>query len=93
MPRYIFHVRDGTMAPDWNGLELASVADARKMAMRFAGDLLKELKRFPDSGDWSLDVTDGQGLILFTLRVALVDAPAAGPKIADRDPKRDGSTQ
>ena len=81
MPRYNFHVGDGTIAPDSNGVDLASVADARDVAMRFAGELLKEPKQFPENGDWGLDVTDPQGLILFTLFIGLTDAPAIGPRI------------
>ena len=93
MPRYFFHVRDGTMAPDWNGLELADLGDARLVANRFAGDLLKELKQFPESGDWSLDVTDGQGMILFTLLVASIDAAALRPPSEPTRRNRSGNTE
>ncbi|MBM6577702.1 hypothetical protein KCP91_15065 [Microvirga sp. SRT01] len=93
MPRYFFHVRDGTMAPDWNGLELANLGDARLVANRFAGDLLKELKQFPESGNWSLVVTDGQGLNLFTLLVASIDAAVLPPPSDPRRHNESGSTE
>jgi len=77
MPRYFFNVRDGTTVTDENGTMLPDLAAARKVAVRFAGDLLRDLGREPPADeDWKVEVTDEHGLILFTLLLATLDAPA-----------------
>jgi hypothetical protein len=43
MPRFHFHVDDGSLIPDTNGSELDGIAEARAEAITLAGGLLKDL--------------------------------------------------
>ena len=74
MARYFFQVHDGTDYPDEEGIELPSLQAARERAVRYAGELLLcSTPSFWDGGDWSMDVTNDQGLTLFTLHFAATD--------------------
>ncbi|WP_426954239.1 DUF6894 family protein [Muricoccus radiodurans] len=78
MPRYFFHVIDGQSFLDQEGTELPDRGSARNEAVRLAGALLRDDKgTFSDDHDWRLEVTDGGGLLLFTLHFMTVEAPAA----------------
>lgn len=77
MPRFFFHAHDGTTVLDEEGTVLPDLEAARKLAVRFAGDLLRDLGRdLEDGEDWKIDVADEHGLILFTILLAALDAPA-----------------
>lgn len=77
MPRFFFHVHDGTTMLDDEGTVLPNVDTARKMAVTFAGELLRDLRRDVEDGeDWKVDVADEHGLILFTVMLSALDAPA-----------------
>lgn len=70
-------MHDGTTVIDETGTVLPDLATARKLATRFAGDLLRELKQeFSNGEDWKLEVTDEHGLILFTLLFVSLDPPS-----------------
>jgi hypothetical protein len=43
MPRYFFHVRDGTSLIDNEGTELSDVAEAREQAVVAAGEAIRDL--------------------------------------------------
>jgi hypothetical protein len=63
MPRYFFHVRDGSSYPDLQGTVLPDVTAATMEAVRFAGDLLgMKPETFWASGEWILTVADDQNL-------------------------------
>lgn len=49
MPRYFFHVRDGTTVLDHDGTVLPDLAAAREIAQRFASELLRDLKELSDA--------------------------------------------
>lgn len=52
--------------------------------MTFAGELLRDLRRdVGDGEDWKVDVADEHGLILFTVMLSALDAPA-GRRAATR---------
>lgn len=58
-------------------LELTSIADARKMALQTAGELIRELPpSFWADGDWTMTVGDERGLTLFTVSFIAQEAPA-----------------
>ena len=79
MPRFYFHSNhpDERNVQDDEGMEFASVDDAKCQAVAYAGRLLCDAaEHFWDSGDFELTVTDDQGLILFTMRVVGTEAPA-----------------
>ena len=74
MPRYFFNVDDQL---DKEGLDFDSLSDAKCEAVRFAGRLICDsASEFWDAADFSLTVTNDKGLILFTLRLIGIEAPA-----------------
>lgn len=84
MARFFFHVHDGTTILDNEGTVLPDLPTARKVAVQFAGEMLRDLGRdLEDGEDWKVDVADEHGLILFTILLAALDAPAVR-----RDSKR-----
>jgi hypothetical protein len=77
--RYFFHTADGDVFRDLVGTELPSEDAARIEAARVLGQLVHE--RPADvwrDDDFRITVTDEADLILFTIDVAAVVAPAAG---------------
>jgi hypothetical protein len=78
MPRYYFHLTDGTQVlkvPE--GLDLLGNAAARDEALRFARDL-KDGKTMPDRDwtGWFVSVVDGHGKEVDRIPIGLVpDAP------------------
>ena len=75
MPRYFFHVHDGSSLPDDEGTELRDLYAAQEEAIRLSGELLRDMGgRFWDGAVWNLEVTDEAGRILFTLRFSAVEA-------------------
>jgi hypothetical protein len=69
MPRYFFHVHDGTSTRDKEGTKLLDIYTVQEEAIRLSGELLRELgAKFWDGLEWSLEVTDEAGRILFNLR-------------------------
>ena len=62
MPRYFFHVRDGTDMPDDAGTYLAHDDAARAEAVVLAGSLLKDLGgEFWTRTDWFMEVVKEDG--------------------------------
>lgn len=84
MPRYHFHLRDGQYTPDTEGSELPDTRSAQREAVKLAGAMLQEhADKFWTGEDWRLEVTDGAGLVLFTLQFLAVVWPTAA---ADHHP-------
>ena len=76
MPRFIFHTNDPENAQS-EPREFKSVKDAKCEAVRFAGELLCDAAdSFWDTADFELTVTDEKGLILFSMRLVGIEAPA-----------------
>ena len=68
MPRFFFHVHDGESKIDTEGCELPSWKHAQIQAITFAGEFIRDRARLLKLGeDWSMEVTDETGLILFHL--------------------------
>ncbi len=85
MARYFFHTNHPAelTVQDDEGLEFASVHDAKCAAVKYAGQLLADVaEKFWDNADFDLTVTDEKGLILFSMRVVGIEAPAI--RAADR---------
>ena len=75
MPKYFFHV-EGDPWPDTDGVEIATLAEAKCQAVQFAGNLICDrASDFWDRGDWKLTVSDGKGLTLFCLIFVGIEAP------------------
>lgn len=76
MPRYHFNVYDGVEMLDKLGVELPSLKYARREAIRYSGNLLEGNSSRDDLGsEWRMEVTNGDGLILFRLDFQVTDAP------------------
>lgn len=79
MPRYFFHTADGSRARDVDGTELPDHGAARKEAIMFAGSSLRDCPDLLwDGRDFRVEVTDEREMLLFTIIMLAVDAPASG---------------
>jgi hypothetical protein len=79
MPRYFFHVEDGTNHLDEEGMELGGIDAARTHAVCYFAELLRDAPRsFWAHDDWMMRVTDETGLIFFTLHFTATNAAAGG---------------
>ena len=77
MTRYFFHRTDGGFDPDTDGTELGDLDAARVEAVRFAAATVKDRPDFVwDGKDFRIEVTDETGLLLCTVVVLGIDAPA-----------------
>lgn len=78
MARYHFTMCEGgATTSDIEGTELPTVQRARQEALRLAGDLLRDAPdTFWSDPEWRLEVSDGVGMMLFTLTIFGSDAPA-----------------
>ena len=86
MAYYLFHCEGGfERAAGPFEVELHDIHEARSEAIQFIGD---KLKMWPDnfwrSGDATLTVSDENGLVLFTIHVAAMDAPVLMPSAPRR---------
>ena len=78
--RYFFNIAGAVSDADDEGLELASISDARIEAIRFASEYLRERPEVVWVGDEiRVEVTDQEGVILFTFIAIGVDAAAGTP--------------
>lgn len=68
MPRYFFHVTDGSDISDLEGTVLENDAAARTEAVRFSGELLSDnAEHFWSGEEWKMRVTNEKDLTLFEL--------------------------
>lgn len=82
MSRFFFNQINGEFKKDDEGLEFASLEDARTEAVRYAGEVLCHQPGVVWQGeDFRVEVTDESQLLLFTLIVVGVDAPSAGRSV------------
>jgi hypothetical protein len=71
MPRYFFHLKDGSTHIDEDGVELAGPDEAREAAVVNSGEVLKDAgAKFWTSDEWRLWVTDEGGETVCALRVS-----------------------
>jgi hypothetical protein len=74
MPRYFFHIQDGTYHPDEDGTELPGPAEARVEAMATAAAIMKDIgERLWNGEQWQMHVvsTDGAPVCDLEFRAAL----------------------
>ena len=75
--RYFFNLAGAVHDPDDQGQELPSLSAARIEAARFAGQYLRDRPEAAWAGEeFRVEVTNGDGLTLFTFIAFGVDAPA-----------------
>lgn len=79
MSRFYFHTEDGIARRDEEGVELATLAEARREAVRVLGGMLRDQ---PDDiwtdGGLKLTVADEDNLLLFVLEVSATASAAGG---------------
>jgi len=75
MPHYHFHTSD--CSPDLEGSELEDLAAAKCEAVKTAGHVICDAAgTFWDRAEWTMTVTDEDGLILFILQIVGVESAA-----------------
>lgn len=68
MPVYHFNVHDGVRIDDLDGHSLENLAAAKREAINLSGHAIRELGEiFWHGEEWQMEVTDADGLVLFTL--------------------------
>ena len=69
MPRYFFHIDNGSLMPDRDGTKLPGIDEVRAEAVSVAGAMLKDLdgEFWSHGGQWTMHVTDEQSRLLFSL--------------------------
>ena len=69
MPRYYFHIDNGTAAPDPEGTVLSGLPEARAEAVSLAGAVLRDLdgEFWKEGSPWTMHVTDEHDRLLFSL--------------------------
>ncbi|HYG48002.1 MAG TPA: hypothetical protein VD846_08670 [Allosphingosinicella sp.] len=84
MPRYFFHIEDGSTTHDEEGTVLENVTVAKGEAVKLAGQMICDSAgSFWDRQEWKLTAANAEGLTLFCLHFVGIDAPAA---MGARDP-------
>jgi Domain of unknown function (DUF6894) len=74
LPRYFFHVVDGSFTVDADGTVLADVAEAHSQAIIMAGEIMRDGKgKFWAGDEWQMQVTDENRRTLFKLRFSSED--------------------
>ena len=67
MPRFFFHIHDGREIRDQEGTELPSIDEARKQAVRTAGEMLRDHDDFWTGDVWTMNVVDERGITVCVL--------------------------
>ena len=80
MPRYYFHAVDRTRERDLDGVDLPDDHAAQQTASAYAGERLKDAPgRLWKDGTARVEVTNGSGVLLWTVVTIVVDAPRPRP--------------
>ena len=78
MPHYFFHRTDGGFDPDREGTELPDLTAARLEAVRYAAGTVRDHPQYVwDGKDFRIEVSDDSGMLLCTVIIMGIDAPAA----------------
>jgi len=81
MPRYFFHTADGRTHRDTDGLELRDRNEAKRVALKMLGDLIKDhTDEILRDGHFDLCLTDEKGLGLLEVILVATAAPAGRDK-------------
>ena len=74
MPQYFFHVHNGSLSTDEEGLDFPDLNCARREAICACGEMLCEVRAAICNGDtlrmWVSDQPDGQGNTLYSLNIS-----------------------
>lgn len=89
MPLFYFHICDGRDPCDPEGIELPDVATAKREAVRLAGLALSDdADRVVARCGWTLDVTGGDGRLLYHVAVQTSDGRIPEPEVPSRSDPR-----
>jgi hypothetical protein len=78
MPRFFFHHTDGAFDPDNEGTDFPDLMAARTAAVRYAAELVRDRPYEVWAGDtFRIEVSDEEGMLLCTVVILGLDAPAA----------------
>jgi hypothetical protein len=70
LAHYYFHTSTHSRHTDDQGIECATPADARRMAIKTCGELIRGAEdRFWGSRPWAVTVTDAAGVIMYEIAV------------------------
>lgn len=70
MPRYYFHVRNGQVRDDREGVDLEDDQEAWHQATLACGEMLRDLAgSLPADVEWRMSGTDAEGRTLFEIHV------------------------
>jgi hypothetical protein len=76
---YFFNLAGATSEPDEVGLDLPTMAEARRTAAVYGGEVLRDRPALACEGEaLRIEVTDGERSVLFTLVIFGVRAAARG---------------
>jgi hypothetical protein len=80
MPRFFFDIQDGkAFTPDREGLDLDSLEAAKDEAKKTLPDIVKEEMPDGDRRDFTVDVKDVAGRIVWRITLSLVvESPSQG---------------
>jgi hypothetical protein len=77
-----FNLAGAVYDPDVAGLEVETIAEARVLAARFAGEVIRDKPDLVWAGEEvRVEVTNASQLVLFTIVVFGVDAPASAGEL------------
>ncbi len=77
MPRYFFQITEGEFLPDPDGVELADLSAARRMAVDIAAERLRGSgEEFWHARHWGVEIHDESGAVLSALSVTTASAAA-----------------
>lgn len=80
LPRYFFHVVDGSFHVDTDGTVLADLAEAHSQAITMAGEIMRDARRkFWDGDAWQMHVTDENKRTLFKLTFSAEETNEPAP--------------
>ena len=83
MPRYHFNCADGERDYDRDGTDLDNDQQAQAEAVRVAGEVLKhDPKKVWGSGQWRVEVTNDEGVLLFAVVTIGIDVPRPGAPLS-----------
>ena len=91
MPRFFFNLQGSTL-PDREGYDLPDVAAAKLIAVQTACAIVSQnAVELLEQGEWQLDVSNEEGLTLFSVTFFTTDAPAVRTITIGHPPKTPGS--
>jgi len=77
MPRFYFHLEDGTTFRDEDGTIFPDLEAARLNAVKLLGHVMADnAPQFLSTKEWTMRVADARDLTLFSVHVATGDVPA-----------------